>query len=283
MNKLNFEPLHIFDVVSRFSSFSQASNYLYLDQSTVSKKIRQLEAIVNKKLFIRNTDGIVLTAAGLAFKNKSDKILQDLKEIIALKPTITTLRVGVFDNISAYLMPDIFAKNFNQFKRLKISSNSIELVNLFNEGKLDAIVINSDFFTQIRGSVIETQITDESFAILFSKNNAPIASQNSISLSNLKNKNIILAPNYCPVNSKLHHIVNSFNDYIELDYVDSLISFVSASGYLTILPIFMAKNLAIQNTSLDFIELSDLPKRQISLFTREEIIKELLTSLVKIA
>lgn len=189
MNKLNFELLHIFDVVSRFASFSQASNYLYLDQSTVSKKIRQLEAIVNKKLFIRNTDGIVLTAAGLAFKNKSDKILQDLKEIIALKPTITTLRVGVFDNISAYLMPDIFAENFNQFKRLKISSNSIELVNLFNEGKLDAIVINSDFFTQIQGSAIETQITNESFAILFRKNSALIASQNSISLNDLKNKN----------------------------------------------------------------------------------------------
>ncbi|MDU7065957.1 MAG: LysR family transcriptional regulator [Lactobacillus crispatus] len=189
MNKLNFELLHIFEVVSRFASFSQASNYLYLDQSTVSKKIRQLEAIVNKKLFIRNTDGIVLTAAGLAFKNKSDKILQDLKEIIALKPTITTLRVGVFDNISAYLMPDIFAENFNQFKRLKISSNSIELVNLFNEGKLDAIVINSDFFTQIQGSAIETQITNESFAILFRKKNALIASQNSISLNDLKNKN----------------------------------------------------------------------------------------------
>lgn len=188
MNKLNFELLHIFDVVSRFASFSQASNYLYLDQSTVSKKIRQLEAIVNKKLFIRNTNGIVLTAAGLAFKNKSDKILQDLKEIIALKPTITTLRVGVFDNISDYLMPDIFAENFNQFKRLT-SSNSMELVNLFNEGKLDAIVINSDFFTQIQGSAIETQITNESFAILFRKNNALIASQNSISLNDLKNKN----------------------------------------------------------------------------------------------
>lgn len=188
MNKLNFELLHIFDVVSRLASFSQASNYLYLDQSTVSKKIRQLEAIVNKKLFIRNTNGIVLTAAGLAFKNKSDKILQDLKEIIALKPTITTLRVGVFDNISAYLMPDIFAENFNQFKRLT-SSNSMELVNLFNEGKLDATVINSDFFTQIQGSAIETQITNESFAILFRKNNALIASQNSISLNDLKNKN----------------------------------------------------------------------------------------------
>ncbi|WP_235051692.1 LysR family transcriptional regulator [Lactobacillus crispatus] len=39
MNKLNFELLHIFDVVSRFASFSQASNYLYLDQSTVRKKL----------------------------------------------------------------------------------------------------------------------------------------------------------------------------------------------------------------------------------------------------
>ena len=90
-----------------------------------------------------------------------------------LKPTITTFRAGVFDNISAYLMPDIFAENFN----------------LFNEGKLDAIVINSDFFTQIQGSAIETQITNESFAILFRKNNALIASQNSISLNDLKNKN----------------------------------------------------------------------------------------------
>lgn len=70
-------------------------------------------------------------------------------------------------------MPDIFAENFN----------------LFNEGKLDAIVINSDFFTQIQGSAIETQITNESFAILFRKNNALIASQNSISLNDLKNKN----------------------------------------------------------------------------------------------
>ena len=70
-------------------------------------------------------------------------------------------------------MPDIFAENFN----------------LFNEGKLDAIVINSDFFTQIQGSAIETQITNESYAIIFCKNNALIASQNSISLNDLKNKN----------------------------------------------------------------------------------------------
>ncbi|CAM2825322.1 MULTISPECIES: hypothetical protein [Lactobacillus] len=39
MNKLNFELLHIFDVVSRFASFSQASNYLYLDHLLSVKKL----------------------------------------------------------------------------------------------------------------------------------------------------------------------------------------------------------------------------------------------------
>ena len=281
MNKLNYELLHIFNIVSQFSSFNQASNYLYLDQSTVSKKIKQLETIVNQKLFIRNTDGIVLTAAGIAFKNKSDKILRDLNEITTFKPTITNLRIGVFDNISAYLMPTFFAKNFNKFKELKISSKGVELVNLFNEGKLDAVFINNDLFTQIQGFVIESQIADESFAVIFNKNNASITNKNSISLTDLKNKNIILAPNYCPVNSKLHRIINSFNDYIELDYVDSMINFILASNYLTILPISMAKQLSNQINSLDFIELSDLPKRQISLFTREENISQVLTSLAK--
>lgn len=283
MNKLNFELLHIFDVVSRFSSFSQASNYLYLDQSTVSKKIKQLEEIVNQKLFTRNANGIVLSTAGIVFRKKAIQILHELSELMNFDPQIENLRIGVFDNISAYLMSNFFTKYFNQFKKLKISSKSIELVNLFNDGKLDAMIINSEFFDQIQGETIETSITNENFAILFNKENNFFESTKQLYLSNLKSKNIILAPNYCPVNSKIHHIINSFNDYIELDYVDSMVKFVLSSNYITILPISMAHTLATQHNSLAFIKLTDLPKRQISLFTREENINYLLQGLVKTA
>lgn len=65
-------------------------------------------------------------------------------------------------------MPDIFAENFNQFKRLT-SSNSMELVNLFNEGKLDAIVINSDFFTQIQGSALRRKLLMNLLQFSFAK------------------------------------------------------------------------------------------------------------------
>lgn len=55
MDNFNFEALKIFLIVSKFRSFSQAGNYLYLDPSTISKKIRQLEKAVDQQLFIRTS------------------------------------------------------------------------------------------------------------------------------------------------------------------------------------------------------------------------------------
>ncbi|UTH90821.1 LysR family transcriptional regulator [Lactobacillus acidophilus] len=46
MNNFNVELIKIFLAVSKFHSFSRAGNYLYLDPSTVSKKIRQLEKML---------------------------------------------------------------------------------------------------------------------------------------------------------------------------------------------------------------------------------------------
>lgn len=73
MDNFNFESLNIFLTVSKFRSFSRASNYLYLDSSTISKKIRQLEKAVNRQLFARTNQGVELTSAGVAFRKKRSK------------------------------------------------------------------------------------------------------------------------------------------------------------------------------------------------------------------
>lgn len=67
MDNFNFESLNIFLTVSKFRSFSRASNYLYLDSSTISKKIRQLEKAVNRQLFARTNQGMKLISAGVGF------------------------------------------------------------------------------------------------------------------------------------------------------------------------------------------------------------------------
>lgn len=54
MDNFNFELLRTFLVVCKLKSFSRASDYLYVDQSTISKEIRQLEEKVWADSFCQN-------------------------------------------------------------------------------------------------------------------------------------------------------------------------------------------------------------------------------------
>lgn len=67
MDNLNIDLIRTFLIVSRLRSFSRASNYLYIDQSTVSKKIRQLEEWYGAPLFVRTARGVEPTIAGRNF------------------------------------------------------------------------------------------------------------------------------------------------------------------------------------------------------------------------
>jgi DNA-binding transcriptional LysR family regulator len=56
--------LEMFLAVARFGSINQAASALFLAQSTVTHRIRQLEKEVGTSLFVRTSSGVNLTAAG---------------------------------------------------------------------------------------------------------------------------------------------------------------------------------------------------------------------------
>lgn len=61
-------PVHLllaFDAVARRCSFSKAAEELHLSHSAVSHRIRELERLVEKPLFVRSTRAVALTAEGL--------------------------------------------------------------------------------------------------------------------------------------------------------------------------------------------------------------------------
>lgn len=61
---LNFEWYKYFYYVAETTSVSRASEMLGVTQSAVSQSIKQLECLLNKKLFLRNNRGMKLTADG---------------------------------------------------------------------------------------------------------------------------------------------------------------------------------------------------------------------------
>lgn len=76
-------PLHLllaFDAVARRCSFSKAAEELHLSHSAVSHRIRELERLVEKPLFVRSTRAVALTAEGLHLHQQVQQPLLQLAQ-----------------------------------------------------------------------------------------------------------------------------------------------------------------------------------------------------------
>lgn len=148
MDDFNFELLRIFLVVSKLHSFSRAADYLYVDQSTISKKMRQLEDEFGLTLFVRTARGVELTVAGTSFKQRAQQLIDDFEHLREKSPVEwKNLLIGVFDNIAAYCYPGFFARHLAEFKLLKVGNAGVNLIDLFNSGELDIVIVNGSLGT----------------------------------------------------------------------------------------------------------------------------------------
>ena len=81
-------PIHLllaFDAVARRCSFSKAAEELHLSHSAVSHRIRELERLVEKPLFVRSTRAVALTAEGLHLHQQVQQPLLQLAQAFGVQ------------------------------------------------------------------------------------------------------------------------------------------------------------------------------------------------------
>jgi DNA-binding transcriptional LysR family regulator len=76
---MQINQINAFLAIAELESFSLAAERLHITQPAVSKRIHQLETIVNASLFDRIGKRSILTPNGKAFKPHAERILQELK------------------------------------------------------------------------------------------------------------------------------------------------------------------------------------------------------------
>lgn len=88
-----------FLAITELGNFAKAANQLYVTQSTISTRIKQLEDLLGQPLFIRTKAGATLTSAGAQFKPFAEKIVQTWEQAcqeVALPTSFESrLSVGV--------------------------------------------------------------------------------------------------------------------------------------------------------------------------------------------
>lgn len=77
---MELRPLSAFVAVARTRSFSLAGRALHVHQSTVSRRVRQLETELGLTLLDRRNGNVSLTPAGLAFLPSAQGVLNAVSD-----------------------------------------------------------------------------------------------------------------------------------------------------------------------------------------------------------
>lgn len=141
--------LESFVAIAELGSFSKAADKLYITQPAISKRIANLEQLLNSDLFIRDNKSVELSYSGQVFLQHAQTILQAMHDSqIAVQNTKTqiagNLSIGISHHIGLHRMPSIlktFTDNFPDVHLQLRFITSEEAAGLIQADELDIAIV----------------------------------------------------------------------------------------------------------------------------------------------
>lgn len=190
-----------FKTVAEELNFRKAAERLFISQPGLSRQIKQLEEMLDVKLFNRDQKYVELTAAGAYLKGEVDFVLNHLEMTKSQLKLIESgkvgeLRIGFLGSASNQILPDLL-KKLNQKEPLITSSleelsNSAQ-VEMIQKDKLDLGFVR---LASVPHDISMKTVLKDSFSLVVPKEH-PIQNHDFKSLSQFSSESFILfSPDY---------------------------------------------------------------------------------------
>ena len=103
---MNFRHLRYFIAASEHGSFRKASAALGVQESTISRRVRDMEDGLGSALFHRHSGGVCLTVAGQRLLSRARKVLRYVNEGAEIVDAVGRakeghLRIGIFSSLAS--------------------------------------------------------------------------------------------------------------------------------------------------------------------------------------
>src|SRR5438046_1608860 len=141
--------LKTFERIVRLGSFHAAARELALAQPSVSQRIRELEAALKTRLFIRRGPRISLTAEGHALIEYADRLLGAAGEMVerfsTRDPLKGMLRLGLNESFALICLPDLLRRLEQRYPGIKTSvfvGDTGLVSQKLNEQELDIAIVS---------------------------------------------------------------------------------------------------------------------------------------------
>lgn len=150
MDRLNFNHLYYFYIVSKEGSIKSAAEKLFVSQPTISDQVKLLEEFFDCLLFERKNRSLVLTKEGKLALKYSEQIFEQSRELTSrlrnkLEMPKRSLDIGITLFMSQYFLYDSLEP---LFKQDQVSVNIVEnqrhlLLAELEEGNIDIVYTDS--------------------------------------------------------------------------------------------------------------------------------------------
>jgi DNA-binding transcriptional LysR family regulator len=222
---------------ARTKNFSTTAQELHMSQPNVSYQIKALEKEYNLKIYINDKRSITITKQGEVLAKYAEGLVEQDKqarlEIENSKIGRSSIVVGITPTAEETMVPQIFAKyaQLNPDVHIKIVSHNINHIYTYiNNFSIDLGLIEG----QISNSKLESLLLDTDFLVLAVSPKNKLAKKNSVTLSELKQQNLILRLSHSGTRQLFessllanNETIDNYNVTMEIDNINTIKELVS--------------------------------------------------------
>lgn len=196
---MNIDQLKCFVILSETLSFTHTAEIIHLTQPAITHQIKKLESLLKLKLFIRNKQGVQLTAVGKLFYPEAKDILTRLQIAIGKASSLNQGRTEVISigyeghDLEKHNLPNIiniFKKTYPQTKVMVYRLNHKERKIAIQNQKVDLILTTKDNIESTE-NVIYKQIMSCGLDCVINKT-SPLSEKSLMHIEDIQQENIIL-------------------------------------------------------------------------------------------
>jgi DNA-binding transcriptional LysR family regulator len=241
---LAFRQLQYFVAAAEHGSFRKAAAALEVQESAISRRIRDLEDHWGASLFQRHNGGVLLTLAGQQFlrpaRNALQQIRQGANDVAAIGRSENGLiRIGIFSSLVSGFLPEllrIYSKEHARVQTEFIDGDPADHVSAVRQLQLDVAFITGT--SKWIGCEVDQLWSERVFAVLPS--NHPLCDKQELEWRDLTGKRFIIS--HAAPGQEIHdYLIQRLaglgrHPEIQMQYVgrDNLLSLVALGHGLTL-------------------------------------------------
>lgn len=151
-NQIEFRHLTYFLAVAEQLHFRKAAEKLFISQPGLSRQIKQMEEMLQAKLFLRNNKKVELTPAGHYLKDRAEAIFKQLREAKRELQQIGDgdtgeLRIGFLGSAMQNVIPSLLVSVKEKYPKIRTSleeRSNLEQVDAILKDELDIGFVRLD-------------------------------------------------------------------------------------------------------------------------------------------